>query len=104
MHGDDDPAAVLVRERPYHIAQIDGEFEFQIPAPFIDRRDAALIRRGDELVVRMGAARRNIVLPRALARMEHQRARLEDGQLRIRFVPRSSAESPSDAAVPPKTS
>ena len=100
MHGDHDPAAVLVRERPFHIAQVDGQFELQIPAPFIDRSDAALIRRGDELVVRMGAARRNIVLPRALARMEHQGARLEEGQLRIRFAPRTSAEPPSDADSP----
>ena len=46
MHGDHDPAAVLVRERPFHIAQVDGQFELQIPAPFIDRSEAALIRRG----------------------------------------------------------
>ncbi len=45
------------------------------------------MRRGDELIVRMGAARRNIVLPRTLARMDHYGARLEDGILHIRFAP-----------------
>ena len=90
MDGDSGPAAVLVTERPYHIAQIDGEF--QIPARFIARSKASLVRRGDELIVCMGAARRNT----ALARMDHYGARLEDGLLRVRFAPRARARGEAE--------
>ncbi len=100
MHATCAPAERLIDYKPYEIAEVKGGFEFRIPAPFLEKSNASLIRRGDELVIRMGAARRNIVLPRVLARMTHSGARLEDGQLRIRFSPRqptaSAARSPSD--------
>ena len=91
MHASCEPAERLIDYKPYEIAEVTGGFEFRIPAPFLEKSDASLIRRGDELVIRMGAARRNIVLPRVLARMTHSGARLEDGQLRIRFTPRQPA-------------
>ena len=91
MHADCEPADRLIDYKPYEIVEVDGGFEFRIPAPFLEKSEASLIRRGDELVIRMGAARRNIVLPRVLARMTHSGARLEDGQLRIRFSPRRAA-------------
>ncbi len=92
LHGDADPAAVLVSEKPYRIKQDECGFEFEIPAPFVTKAEASLVRRGDELVVRMGSARRNIVLPRALARMRHEAATLDDGRLRIRFTPPANEE------------
>ncbi len=95
MHGDSDPSAVLVTEKPYRVEAIGGGYEFQIPAPFIEKTATSLVRRGDELVVRMGAARRNIILPRVLARLEHRSATLENGVLRIRFAPAES--EPTDA-------
>ena len=91
MHADCEPADRLIDYKPYEIVEVDGGFEFRIPAPFLEKSEASLIRRGDELVIRMGAARRNIVLPRVLARMTHGRARLEDDQLRVRFTARQSA-------------
>lgn len=91
MHATCEPADRLIDYKPYEIVEMDGGFEFRIPAPFLQKSDASLIRRGDELVIRMGAARRNIVLPRVLARMSHSGARMEDGQLRIRFSPREPA-------------
>ena len=91
MHATCEPADRLIDYKPYEIVEVSGGFEFRIPAPFLDKSDASLIRRGDELIIRMGAARRNIVLPRVLARMTHSGARLEDGQLRVRFSARESA-------------
>ena len=91
MHADCEPAERLIDYKPYEIVDVEGGFEFRIPAPFLQKSEASLIRRGDELVIRMGAARRNIVLPRVLARMTHSGARLEDGQLRVRFQARDTA-------------
>ena len=90
LHHNHAPEDVLITYKPYDIVPIEGGFEFQIPAQFLDKADATLVRRGDELVIRMGAARRNIVLPRALARMKHSQARLENGRLLVRFTPRTT--------------
>ncbi len=90
LHHNHAPEDVLITYKPYEIVPIEGGFEFQIPAQFLDKADATLVRRGDELVIRMGAARRNIVLPRALARMKHSQARLENGRLLVRFTPRTT--------------
>ena len=97
MHATCEPSDRLIDYKPYEIVEVDGGFEFRIPAPFLEKSDASLVRRGDELVIRMGAARRNIVLPRVLARMTHSGARLVDGQLRVRFSARATA-----AAAPPR--
>ena len=96
LHGDTDPAAVLNQRKPYHIRQLDDGFEFEIPAPFVAKANASLVRRGDELIVRMGAARRIIVLPRVLARLRHESAKLEDGVLRVRFVAREMTPTATD--------
>ena len=88
LHHNHPAEDVLMTYKPYEIVPIEGGFEFQIPAQFLDKADATLVRRGDEVVIRMGAARRNIVLPRVLARMDHSQARLENGRLLVRFTPR----------------
>ena len=98
MHATHEPADRLIDYKPYEIAEVAGGFEFRIPAPFLEKSDASLIRRGDELVIRMGAARRNIMLPRILARMTHSGARLEDGQLRVRFEARKSGAAAARSA------
>lgn len=90
LHHNHAPEDVLITYKPYEIVPIEGGFEFQIPAQFLDKADATLVRRGDEFVIRMGAARRNIVLPRVLARMKHSQARLENGRLLVRFTPRTT--------------
>ena len=94
MHATCEPSDRLIDYKPYEIVEVEGGFEFRIPAPFLEKSDASLVRRGDELVIRMGAARRNIVLPRVLARMTHSGARLVDGQLRVRFSARPTAAAP----------
>jgi arsenite-transporting ATPase len=45
------------------------------------------MQTGDELVVQVGDYRRNIILPRALAAQQVAGAKLDEGELRISFVP-----------------
>ncbi|MDI2126122.1 ArsA family ATPase [Yinghuangia seranimata] len=58
-----------------------------VPLPGADRGDLDLLRRGDELVVTVGAYRRLIPLPSALRRCTIEGAGLRAGTLRVRFVP-----------------
>lgn len=63
------------------------EFVLALPLPLAERRDLDLTRRGDELVVTVGAHRRVLALPSALRRCTVVGASLRDGDLRVRFEP-----------------
>jgi arsenite/tail-anchored protein-transporting ATPase len=63
------------------------EFVLTLALPFADRRDMDLLRKGDELVVTVGARRRVLALPSALRRCTVAGAALRNGRLRVRFEP-----------------
>ncbi|MGR8011039.1 ArsA family ATPase [Streptomyces hypolithicus] len=65
----------------------DGVLVWHLPLPGARKEDLGLVRRGDELVVDVGAFRRILPLPSALRRCEVSGAGLADGVLRVRFGP-----------------
>jgi arsenite-transporting ATPase len=65
----------------------DGHLVWHIPLPGARREDLDLIRRGDEVVLSVGAFRRIVPLPSALRRCTVDGASLREGELRIRFAP-----------------
>ncbi|WTW94487.1 ArsA family ATPase [Streptomycetaceae bacterium NBC_01309] len=58
-----------------------------VPLPGAERGELDLLRRGDELIVTVGAYRRMLPLPSALRRCTIEGAGLRGGVLRVRFVP-----------------
>ncbi|MDH6575109.1 ArsA-related P-loop ATPase [Kitasatospora sp. MAP5-34] len=69
-----------------HLAE-DGLLIWRLAVPGADRADLDLVRRGDELVVGIGAYRRVLPLPAALRRCTVSGAGLSDGLLSVRFTP-----------------
>ncbi|MFF1902104.1 ArsA family ATPase [Kitasatospora sp. NPDC058218] len=65
----------------------DGLLVWHLPLPGAERADLDLVRRGDELVVGLGAHRRVLALPSALRRCTVAGAGLQDGALAVRFAP-----------------
>ncbi|MFB8241606.1 ArsA family ATPase [Kitasatospora purpeofusca] len=65
----------------------DGLLVWHLALPGAAREDLDLVRRGDELVVGLGAHRRVLALPSALRRCTVAGAGLQDGVLAIRFAP-----------------
>ncbi|AUG76788.1 hypothetical protein CFP65_1920 [Kitasatospora sp. MMS16-BH015] len=65
----------------------DGLLVWRIPLPGAERADLELVRRGDELVLGLGAYRRVLPLPSALRRCTVSGAGLTDGVLALRFAP-----------------
>ncbi len=65
----------------------NARFTLVLSLPLADKRDLQLSRRGDELVVTVGAHRRVLSLPSVLRRCTVEGAELVDGSLRIAFVP-----------------
>jgi arsenite/tail-anchored protein-transporting ATPase len=85
LFGDTDPHAFLYRGRPYSIARVDGGYTLALELPFTSRDEISLSRSGDELVLQVGAWRRNLVLPRLLLDAPTQGAKMEDRVLKVRF-------------------
>ncbi|MFI8766152.1 ArsA family ATPase [Streptomyces sp. NPDC053792] len=64
-----------------------GVLVWHIPLPGAVKEELSLVRRGDELLLTVGAFRRGVPLPGALRRCTVTGAGLVDGDLRVRFTP-----------------
>jgi arsenite/tail-anchored protein-transporting ATPase len=85
VFGDDDPAAVLHSELAHQLVTENGRATLRLSVPFAEKGDLSLKKIGMEVVVRVGAQKRTIMLPPPLAAYAASGARLEDGTLEIDF-------------------
>ena len=86
LFGDSDPSAFLYRGRPYSVKREDGGYTLSVELPFASRDEISLSRSADELLLQVGAWRRNLVLPRLLLDAPTEGARMEDRVLKVRFA------------------
>jgi arsenite-transporting ATPase len=80
-----DPTRVMCRGEAQRIWQEDGTYVLTMDLPFASKEQIGLSQVGDELIIQVGAYRRNLVLPRALAGAESKGANLDGNKLTIRF-------------------
>ncbi|HYP38879.1 MAG TPA: TRC40/GET3/ArsA family transport-energizing ATPase [Chloroflexia bacterium] len=85
IFGSEDPARVFFQGKVQTIEAVEQGFMLKMPLPFATKEQVDLLQTGDELVVQVGDYKRNIILPRALATLQVAGAKLEGGELRIRF-------------------
>jgi arsenite-transporting ATPase len=86
LYGDENPAAIMFKGLTHTIAPDgDGGYVLSVPLPFADKNDMDIFRSADELTLRVGPYRRNIILPSSLWKMEIGEARFYESTLRIRF-------------------
>jgi arsenite-transporting ATPase len=86
IYDDTDPTLVRFRGQMQDIRQLDGDYLMTLLLPFTSKEDVSLSQVGDELIVRVGNHRRDVILPRALVGMQTQSAKLEGDRLTIRFT------------------
>ena len=79
--GGEDPSRVTEVERPFVFTKKDGKREVHLRLPFAEKSEIGLFKKGDELVVQVGAIRRHVGLPTSMAALVPGRARLEEGRL-----------------------
>jgi arsenite-transporting ATPase len=85
LYREDDPIQVFYRGQAQRMEQRDGAFYLDIALPFTFRESIDIMQNGDELVVQVGAYRRNIILPRTLVGKKVDEARFQGDRLLIRF-------------------
>jgi arsenite/tail-anchored protein-transporting ATPase len=72
-----------------------GGFDLRVPLPFADKNDMDLYRSRDEITLRVGPYRRNIVLPYALWELELVEAKFDKSTLVLRFENKGSTKTTS---------
>ena len=86
LYGDEDPSQVYYKEKTMRVEQVKNGYTLDISLPGIQKDRIEISKKGDELNVRIGNHRRNIVLPQALATLKTAGAEMENELLRITFV------------------
>jgi arsenite-transporting ATPase len=85
VYGNLDAAEILYRDEPIRVRKRGTGYVMTIRLPFASRDDMDIHRRGEELFVRVGAYKRNLILPQSLKRMTVREANFAGDQLEILF-------------------
>ena len=85
IYGAKDPTSLFLSQKPITIQKADGGFDMLLNLPFQKRSDIDLIKNGDELIIKVGHFKRNIILPPTLINYSIESAKFETERLRICF-------------------
>ncbi|AFZ46498.1 arsenite efflux ATP-binding protein ArsA [Cyanobacterium stanieri PCC 7202] len=85
LYKDEDPSQVYYAENTIRVIQEDSHYSLELYLPGIPKEQIKLNKTGDELNVRIGNHRRNLVLPQALAALQPSGAKIEEDYLKIKF-------------------
>jgi len=85
LYNNEDPSQVYYKETTLRIVQEDQQYSLEVYLPGIPKSQVELTKTGDELNIRIGNHRRNLVLPQALAALQPAGAKMEEDYLKIRF-------------------
>lgn len=92
-----DPAGVFHEDDPLTISKDGSGYVLSIRLPFAGRSDLDLMRKGDDLYVKVGQYKRTFMLPSALVRLDITGATFEGDRLVISFA-RSGAKAAKGGA------
>jgi arsenite-transporting ATPase len=93
VYGDREPTDILHLDEPMRVRKRGTSYVLSLRLPFVERSDLDVFRKGDELFVRVGSSKRNLVLPQTLQRLEVKEATFVDDRLEIRFAREPSSLS-----------
>ncbi len=83
----EDPSQVYYKETTLRVVQEPNQqYSLELYLPGVAKSQIELSKTGDELNVRIGNHRRNLVLPQALAALQPSGAKMEEDYLKIRFT------------------
>jgi arsenite-transporting ATPase len=95
VYGERDAAEVLFHDDPIRVRKRGTGYVMTMRLPFAAREDLDIHRRGEELYVRVGSYKRNLILPQSLKRMIVREANFTGDHLEIVFgrAPRPAERS-----------
>lgn len=94
LFGQEDPTRFYCEGQTQSLAKHAGYYELSLTLPFATKEAIELSKNGDELTIQVGSYRRNIILPRAMARLEDPEAHFEGNILKVAFPDRAKGGRP----------
>ena len=85
IFGDDDPTRIYYQAIAQEVRARDSEYVLSLAMPFVEREDISLSQRGDELSIKVGTYKRQVLLPRVLTGRRAKSAKMEGDRLTISF-------------------
>jgi len=85
LYGDRDPTQMFYAGKAQNFEKVKGQYLLSFDFPYTTKDEIDLSRNGDELIIRLGAYRRNIILPRSIVNLKVVGAKFEGGKLVVRF-------------------
>ncbi len=82
----EDPNEIKYSMRTQQVSKDGDTYKMLINMPFTEKKNLSLSRKGDELIIKAGSIKRNIVLPRTLLGLSVSKAEFEDERLKIIFA------------------
>ena len=86
VYGPQDATAILFHDDPIRVRKRGTGYVLSLRLPFVSRDDMDIHRRSDELFVRVGSYKRNLILPQTLKRMVVREANFAGDHLEIYFA------------------
>ncbi len=80
-----DPSGIFYEHRPYDFIAENEKQAIKLHLPFVSKDEINLLKVGEELVIRIGNFKKNIILPRTFVGLEPRKAKLEDEYLVVEF-------------------
>jgi len=85
IYGEKNPLERFFKGEPFTLTKKNGIYRLRLRLPFIVKDDVKLNKLSDELIVRIGAFKQHILLPRPVAPINEIKAKLTDRYLDIFF-------------------
>jgi arsenite-transporting ATPase len=85
LYKDENPTQVYYKETTLKVVKNSENYSLELYLPGIPKEQIQLNKTGDELNIRIGNHRRNLVLPQALATLKPSGAKIENDYLKICF-------------------
>jgi arsenite-transporting ATPase len=95
VYGGRNPLDRFFSGEPYTFHKENGEYRLRLTLPFLLKGDVELNKVFDELVVRVGAVKRHILLPKKVAASQSIQAKMEGNQLVVLFGGGSNGQEKS---------
>nr|UYH37515.1 TRC40/GET3/ArsA family transport-energizing ATPase [Myxococcaceae bacterium MCy9487] len=87
LYAERDPAEFFIDAPSYGFTKKpSGDYHLELQLPFVGKEQIDLSRKDEDLVIRVGTFKRNVLLPRAIIPLRTEGASMENGRLVVRFA------------------
>ena len=93
LFGDTDAARVMVKAPPLGFRKLSNDaYNLEVAMPFAPKEQINVLRQNEDLILRIGTFKRNILLPRAIQPLDTAGAAMNGTKLVVKFQRKQKAE------------